>query len=186
MTLQSFFERSYAFQVQVLLGITAGCVLVHAVVTFARGVTGEARERLAFVPRVTLWIAGLVLVPLAGTAFYGTFTTGHLRGFLLLVHVGLGGAFTVLLAVAALAVGAGARAGDRTRRPMSSLALASFWLSVLAGFLTAGSMLVSTLPWLGTDELRAALDLHRYAGLCLVCAGVLFGYSMWLQRVRRS
>lgn len=60
----------------------------------------------------------------------------------------------------------------------------TFWLIIVAGLVTAGSMLINMLPLLGTDDLNDMINVHRYAGLVLVVATILHFYGVWLTKLR--
>jgi len=50
----------------------------------------------------------------------------------------------------------------------SPVANAAFWTMLTAGFVSAGTMLLSMLPLFGTETLHLLLDIHRFAGLVAV------------------
>jgi len=58
-----------------------------------------------------------------------------------------------------------------------------YWLILLTGVVTAGSMLLGMLPLFGTEDLEQLLDVHRYSGLALTGVLVVHLYRVLLERI---
>ena len=80
--------------------------------------------------------------------------------------------------------GTGDQAPARLRKfaPLTKLC---FWLILISGVATAGTMLLSMLPIMGTDEMKQMLDVHRYSGLVLVIATAVHFYTVILGKLGR-
>ena len=138
-----------------------------------------------------VYVATIVAVAdLAVTSFYAVLSEGVLHGWLLLGHMVGSGAFVALLVLVALTWANSSRFGrqlendgDGAAIRFTGLAKVSFWLFLLAGLATMGSMLASMLPLFGSDGLHELLDLHRYAGLAAVIAFAVHVYSVVLGKL---
>jgi hypothetical protein len=172
--------RAYPDVAAIGLGATTMVVVVHAAVTRARGRAQDATPRVGPVGRFA-WLATLAgVLVLGGTALISVWLDGGMHGWALLAHAAIGGALTAVLAVFALTW---ARPNRRRTRPrFGALTRVSFWLLLLFGVTTAGSMLASTYPLFGTVGLERLLDVHRFAGLGLVVATALHGYLVFSTR----
>ena len=141
----------------------------------------------------TLWdkliylvLLGTVL-GLASTAFYPVLAGNALANWLLLAHMSSAGTFVTILPLIALTWAMSCRFG----RPDSSaaserfswLGKLSFWLILVGGIVTAGTMFLSMIPILDTDGLHQMLDIHRYSGLLVVVAVIVHLYSVLLGRL---
>jgi hypothetical protein len=60
----------------------------------------------------------------------------------------------------------------------------SFWLVILAGFLTLVSALFGMLSWFGSDAQNTLFQVHRYSALALVICAIFNGYRVFLGRPR--
>ena len=104
----------------------------------------------------------LVALVLALTGFGGMLLAEEgLHGYLLLAHVGLGGAFLVLLALFA-GVGAG--------RPTARF---EFWAFLVLGSGAGLTVLVSMFPHFGTDGQTLLQTLHWWSALGAMVAGLV-------------
>ncbi len=70
-------------------------------------------------------------------------------------------------------------------RKFAPLTKLCFWLILISGVATAGTMLLSMLPIMGTDEMKQMLDVHRYSGLVLVIATAVHFYTVILGKLGR-
>ena len=121
-------------------------------------------------PRAFVTFAALAVTGLGPSLVAGV----RLTGWLLMAHVGSGGAFLFFLLLAALlwadeclcAVGAAAgRFSD---------AMKFTFLAMLAlGVATALTMMVSMLPIFSPEGLEVLRDIHRYGALAYVAVAVL-------------
>jgi len=183
-------SESYPAWIVIGLLVTLVAIAIHAsaLKTLAKPPTVSRRLRwFEWMPYVAFLLTILVL---AGTSFYGVLVEGAMHGWGLLMHLTGAGAFVfLLLAVAAVwapqsqTVEGESLAESGEASPSWWLSMVSFWLLMLASIATAATMLVGMLPVLSTSGLLTAIDVHRYAGLCVVIAASLHGYSL-LVRVR--
>jgi hypothetical protein len=128
---------------------------------------------------------GLVAV-LALTAFGSLLRFGHVGGYPLLYHVTAAGGFVFLMvAIAFLYLPTAADELDEHDQPVAQWWAPrwSAWALIATSIATAGTMLLSMLPWLDTQGLRDMSLLHRYAGLGVVIAAILHAYSLFCVRI---
>lgn len=178
-------SESYPAWIVIGLLVTLATVAIHAsaLKSMAKPPTRARRLRwFEWMPYVAFLLSILVL---AGTSFYGVLFEGAMHGWGLLIHLTGAGAFVfLLLAVAAIwapqsqPVDGDSLTSTAEASPSWWLSVVSFWLLMLAAIATAGTMLAGMLPVLSTSDLLKAIDVHRYAGLCVVIAAVLHGYSL--------
>jgi len=122
-----------------------------------------------------------IIAVLAFTAFGSLLQFGHLGGYPLLYHVTAAGVFVFLMVVIAfLYLPTAADELDEHQKlvPQWWAPRWSAWALIATSIATAGTMLLSMLPWLDTQGLRDMALLHRYAGLGVVIAAILHAYSM--------
>ena len=146
------------------------------------------------VGEAALHLGVLAIAELAFTSFYAVFGPGVLGGWWLLAHMCGAGTFLGILPLLALTwarpcgfaccCSSGTEATQSERFP--GLAKACFWLIVFGGILVSGTMLLSMMPWFGTDGLINLARLHGYAGLLIVVATIIHSYSVCLSRSRLS
>ena len=188
--------------------IALGVVLVlHLIIALAT--RGKAKSLGGRRPRWSMWerlvylaVMGSVVL-LGATAFYSVLTVGAMHRWALFLHLMGAGAFVVVLALVALTwclpslftPGPAARAsqgkpkadGDPPQLPspvkFSTLTKCSFWIMLIAGVVTAGTMLLSMLPMFDTHAMHQMLDAHRYSGLLLFVAAMVHLYSVILGRM---
>ncbi|MEO8272173.1 MAG: hypothetical protein ABI557_20855, partial [Aureliella sp.] len=133
------------------------------------------------------YVAYLVLIAvLAATAFGSLLTSGHVSGYALLLHVAASGGFVFLMvAIAFLYLPAGAYEEDELNGRQGSWWATrwSAWALVVSSLVAAGTMLVSMLPLLDTEELLQMATLHRYAGLAVVVSAIFHLYSLTCVRL---
>jgi hypothetical protein len=191
--------------------IAAGAVIVlHLLIALLRGATG-VRPKWNWLSRLIYLGFFASVAVLAGTSFYAVIAHGAMHGWFLLLHLFGAGAFVVLLPLIALQWSfacrffqkkpqspvpadpalppALARKVNPPRTPpqrFSWLGKLAFWLILISGVATAGSMLLSMLPLLGTDDMLAAINVHRYAGLVCVVALMVHFYTVLLGKMGRG
>lgn len=177
----------------IALGILIAVVVVivlHFIVALTRRGRGGTRSRgLGLFGGLVYLVLILSTAALAITSLYTVFTEGHMRGWFLWVHLAAAGAFTVSLVLAALLWAAACDmcgpvgTGDDPRNApprFGSLTRISFWVLIVAGSVSLGSMLLGMLTLFGTREIETLIDIHRYSGLAAVAAAVLHLYSVTL------
>ena len=193
---------------------TAGLLALHLIVSLSRG-KGAPRPRWWLIGRlVYLGLVAAVAI-LGTTAFYSVLAHGAMHGWALLLHLVGAGAFVVTFALVAIAWAPWNHCRPRSAQGACDLTVAgassatvspaatdakpqaakpqkfapltklSFWLMLVSGVATAGTMLISMLPLLGTDEMSQMIDVHRYAGLVLVIATVVHFYTIVLGKLGR-
>ena len=94
-----------------------------------------------------------------------------LSGYLLIIHVSLGGAF-----VAALAVFAVTWASEHWDLPGRWVRKTVFWLMVIAAIPLTLAVLLNMFPLFGTEWQGYVVEIHRYSGLTCTICGVIWGY----------
>lgn len=140
-----------------------------------------------------VYLATLASVAVLGvTSLVAVIRFGILGGWWLFAHMFGAGAFTFVLPLLALTWCEAHRcacpwraAGDEAPQParFSCLAKTMFWLLLVAGLVTIGTMVLSMLPLFGTAGLELLLDIHRYAGLAVIAALILHLYATLLPRL---
>ncbi len=183
--------------------IALGIVLVlHLLVVLAT--RGKAKLAGGRRPRWSMWerlvylaVMGSVVL-LGATAFYSVLTVGAMHRWALFLHLMGAGGFVVVLALVAMtwcmpSLFTPSRASrdksqgddDATPSPakFSTLTKCSFWIMLIAGVVTAGTMLLSMLPLFDTHAMHQMLDAHRYSGLLLFVAAMVHLYSVILGRM---
>jgi hypothetical protein len=161
-----FLERlssDYARAVVVALAVAGVLLVLRLAVALRkrREPPRAARTRWELVATALLAALMLCVAVLAGTGFWGVLAQGALHHWGLMAHTFAGGTFAALLAVFALV-------GARRARGAAAGVRIAFWLTLATGTVAAGSVLVSTLPVFGTEDLERLLVVHRWSGLALV------------------
>jgi hypothetical protein len=180
------------------LGGTAIVLALHLVFSLARGKC-DRRPRWALLTKLIYLSTFASVLVLGVTSFYSVIDHGAMHGWFLLIHVASAGGFVVCLMLIALiwalpsrpCAGSNVRADDPLHETKSAARFGSitklcFWLILISGVVTAGSMLLSMLPLMGTESLLQMITLHRYAGLVLVVSMLIHGYSVMLGRLGRG
>lgn len=107
-----------------------------------------------------------------------------LGGYLLMIHVTLGGVFAGCLAAMTLTWAAANRfAPDAPRFDLSEKFF--FWLIALLGLIAVMTMMLSMIPLFGSDGLNLLNELHRYTALAMVVATIIHLYQTTLLKPRR-
>ena len=174
-----------------LLIATALIVGLYVVLTIARARRVEPKSKWSpwewAVYAVTLVSVGI----LAATSFGAVLSVGVLSGWALLAHMVGAGMFVFVLPVLAITWCEPSRFDLRRygqRGPTGPerfywFPKLTFWLLLSAGWVVAMTMLVSMIPWMGTDELESMLEVHRWSGLVVVAAAALHISAMVMQRI---
>jgi len=171
--------------VAVLAG-TVGFSVLHFLASGRKqrsaGPTGGQGElkRLGLIERAAYVFMALTLMALTCTGMtQNILTGGKLTGWLLMAHVGSGGAFMFFLFLTAL-LGAGSASGADAK--FVACQRFTFWSALALGAATALTMMVSMLPIFGPHGLEVLRDVHRYCGLALVGIGYWHLYMTFIVR----
>lgn len=117
-----------------------------------------------------LLFLGLICTGLVPLVFLG----GKLSGFVLLAHVGLGGAFALCLALlAVMRIETHGFDGSLANDGSGVAHKIAFWIVVFCGLCLILSAALPMLP-LGTDQQRLALLVHRYSAFSALASGGLY------------
>ena len=175
----------------------AGVVLIvaHAVASPFFGEAGPRKSWRWWESLVYLGVVAII-VWLGVTSFVGMFRLGAVGGWWLFAHMGGSGALVAALPLLALmwadanrfcVAGAGEGEAAAPAQQFLGLAKVAFWTILVSGLVVIGTMIVSMLPWLGSQGQHWMLDVHRYAGLvCVVAAGIhLYAVLYFAARRRR-
>ena len=174
---------------------TAVVLVLHFLIALSRG-KGERRPRWAMLTKLIYLGTVVTVLILAVTSFYSVLDHGAMHGWFLLLHAGSAGGFVVCLMLIAIiwAMPSQFRLGGRPDSPteqsqparFAPMTKLAFWLMLISGVVTAGTMLISMLPLLGTEQLLQMINLHRYAGLLLVVSTLVHVYNVLLGRLGRG
>ena len=199
----------YSKAIVAALIATGALLLLHLLVSLAKG-HRPVRPRWHIITKL-IYIGAIVAVLILGvTSFYAVLSHGAMHGWFLFLHLIGAGAFVVFLLLVAvmwavpskLCTGscatspvadddaqAQAQAQAQAHAPTASrfhcLTKLAFWLLLISGVVTAGTMLLSMLPVLGTQQMNQMITIHRYAGLVLVIATIVHLYTVVLSKLRR-
>lgn len=154
-----------------------------------RARSGE-REKIIPPVRYLLWdrfMYGLVLVCGGGLAVTGLLLAGFLGhsmdGFNLMLHVGLGGLFTICLVAWVIWWAERGRGTPVSGSVATALRLLFWWLAV-TGLGAGATALLAMTPLCGTDGQLMLYELHRYSGL-LWFVGIVWHVSLTASARRR-
>ena len=187
-----------AFQILSITAIAATivCIAIHFACCGrkrrAAGPSGGAADmqRLGGLTRLAVIgtaVTGLVLAVtgLAPTVVFGE----RLEGYMLMCHVGCGGAFAVLLALTAALLADDCRfrshdakccTGEGGGRPSGKFDAGqktAFWLLLALGLVAVLTMVLSMLPIFGPDGLELMRDIHRCCGLLMLLVALVHCYQ---------
>ncbi len=183
---------------------TAVLLLIHLLISLAKG-HRPARPRWRLITKLIYIGAVTSVVILGATSFISVLRHGAMHGWFLFAHLFGAGAFVVFLMLIAVMWAVPSKlCGDTCPAMKHDPATAvtvdddgpqaprfhcitklAFWLILLSGVVTAGTMLLSMLPLLGTQEMNQMITVHRYAGLVLVVATIVHLYTVALAKMRR-
>ncbi|MGI9470595.1 MAG: hypothetical protein ACR2NZ_03615 [Rubripirellula sp.] len=126
--------------------------------------------------RICLLALVLIIALLTATAL-PALREGPLGGTALLLHMMASGALVFALPLFALLYLSRNLRSDRS----GGMQRLGFWLLILSGIITIGSIFLCMLPIPSTDEMHELIRVHRYAGFAMVPAVVLLaiGTSRW-------
>ena len=182
---------------------TAAVLLLHLLISLSRG-HRPARPRWHLLTKL-IYIGAITAVLILGvTSFYSVLSHGAMHGWFLILHLYGAGAFVVFLMLIAIMWAVPSKLSGATGTTSTDLHTAvtidhdgpgvprfhcltklAFWLILVSGVVTAGSMLINMLPILGTQDLNQMMNVHRYAGLVLVIATIVHLYTVVLAKMKR-
>jgi hypothetical protein len=174
----------------VVLIATAGLLAAHLLLIAPIRGRGISERRLGVIGGFVYLLFLLSVAVLAGTSLYSTIPSGHMRGWLLWGHLVAAGAFIVLLPIAGLLWAESCRFGGSgtpvggTAPRFAWLTRVSFWVLLVAGLISLGTMMASMLKLFDTGTIRTLIAIHRYSGVAVVAGVLLHSYSVCLARSR--
>ena len=132
-------------------------------------------------------LAGLVLaltfVLLVLTGFLRDLVGIRLADWLLLIHVGTGAAFAVVLAALVVFRADACRLGPSAGpQRFSDAQKVCFWLIAFSGLCLILTVAVAMLPVLGTWWQDFIVDVHRYVALAALLVGMVYAYLAFVRR----
>ncbi|HBE71261.1 MAG TPA: hypothetical protein DDW52_24200 [Planctomycetaceae bacterium] len=131
--------------------------------------------------KISYLVFTIVVLVLAVSSFGAIVTEGHMLGYALLAHMAGAGAFVfLLLAIAYFYLPRGTDIPSDNRWWVARW---SAWGLVVAGIVTAGTMFLSMLPVLGTQDMLAAIAVHRFSGLLVVVCMVFHFFALCCVRL---
>ena len=191
---------TYDRAVIVFLVATLVVLVLHCLVAVASGNASSPRPQWSRFARGVYTVTVMTVITLGATSFYGILTVGVMQGWLLLIHVLTAGVFVVVLLLMAIMWVRACRFGtpgstratdpiakesqhvDHAKAHFSSLTKLTFWLLLVSGVVTAGTMLLSMSPYMDTDAMHWLVNVHRYSGLLLVVTTLVHLYLVVLGR----
>ncbi len=189
-------QAAEVFRTALPIALVAGIaiILLHLIVSlFRRKATGPRRPWRWW--EALIYLGAVAVIGYLGfTSFVAVYRFGGIGGWWLLAHMVGAGAMLVMLPVLAVMWADANRfqfaSDDQADSPAQFLGLTkvAYWTILLSGLIVSGTMVVSMLPWLGTEGQELLLNVHRYAGLvCVVAAGVhLYGVLAGMLRSRTA
>jgi hypothetical protein len=195
--------------VRIGLIAAASTIIVHLLLNVFFGSAKLRRPRWALLTKLIYLGTVFSVGVLAVTSFYSVLSHGAMHGWFLLLHVMAAGMFVGVLMCMAIMWAAACRFGNTQNATSQSTSTSlnskagevdyeslpgerftgltkfAFWLILISGIVTAGTMLLSMLPLFGTDEMQDLITAHRYAGLLLVIATMFHAYLAIMARFRR-
>lgn len=142
-------------------------------------------KRFGLIERASYVFLTLTLLALAFTGMAPALVAGaNLEGWMLMAHVGVGGAFMFLLLLTAL-LGTSSAAGSEAK--LAPEQRCTFWTAMGLGVATTVTMMLSMVPLFGTHGMEVLREVHRYCGLAMVAVGYWHVYlSLVVRRGRIS
>jgi cytochrome b subunit of formate dehydrogenase len=206
MTSDGVFQILSIVVLLIVLGGMAAHFLVAGRKRRAASPAGGAADlrRYGRLERLACVVAVLCFVALAVSGFIpGLILGARLEGWLLMLHVMAGGAFSVCLGALAVLWADDCRfePHDETwcrtccragEKPIEAARFdagqkAAFWAGLALGASTILTMMVSMLPWFGPEGLDVLRDVHRYCALAFLAVALLHCYrTMTVRRGRWS
>lgn len=188
---------TYSKVVIIALIATAIVLVVHLLVSLGRG-SRTMRPRWGLLTRLIYFGAVITVFALGVTSLYSVLAHGAMHGWFLFVHLFAAGGFVVFFLLLAVMWAMPSRFfivepigqdDGRDEPPPAArfhhITRLAFWIILVSGVITAGTMLISMLPVLGTQAMSQMITVHRYAGLVLVVATIIHLYTVLLARMGR-
>lgn len=134
-------------------------------------------------------VAGVGFLLQVITGFGPELVSGEVAGWPLFVHMLGAPVFIVGLALVAIVRAERCRFGSTEtpvhRAPGTAQKLV-FWIGLVLGLVTVGSMLAAMLPVFGYAKQQALIDIHRISALLLVITVVVYAFvSLATRRAKR-
>ena len=161
------------------LAITVLGIIVHALIRPGTGPRQGARAAMPcpfarFVRAAATAVVMVCVLGLAVTGFYPRLVDdAAVSGYLLMVHVTLGGVF-----LAALAAWGVAWAWDHWDPPGQWGRKVAFWLMLVTGLSAGAAIVLNMIPLFGTAWQGLLLEVHRTSALACLIGAIGWGYWM--------
>jgi hypothetical protein len=120
------------------------------------------------------------------TSFGSILRHGGMHGWMHVMHMTVAGLFAVTLTGLALLWAEQSSFERGGSRRFYFGEKASFWLTIMAGFVTLVSALFGMLSWFGSDSQNLLFTIHRYSAVMLVIFVVFNGYRVLVGRPGRK
>lgn len=134
-----------------------------------------------------IYVLFLLAVGIQAISSFGSILAhGRMSGWWHVLHMSVAGLFAVTLTALAVLWAEQSSFETSPSRRFYLGEKASFWLVILAGFLTLVSALFGMLSWFGTDAQNTLFEIHRYSALALVICTIFNGYRVLLGRPRTT
>lgn len=164
------------------VGIILALVLLLSTLAIYATKRGVRRSRKSSLLSKLVYAVYIALIAILGATSFGSLVqTGHLGGYALQAHVAAAGAFVFLLALVAFVWLPNSFAEELRGGRFVTGWWAwrwSTWALILFSLGATGTMLVSMLPVLATDEMLTMARIHRYAGLAVVAFAIINLYTI--------
>jgi hypothetical protein len=170
----------------VVLIVSTVLILLHFALSRRGSSVAQPRSRWNLWEKLIYLVTLGSVALLAVTSFGSMLRFGVLEGWALFAHMFGAGALVGILPLVAMTWSNANRFGQqsvRNRPPRFFwFSKAMFWILLAGGFVVTVTMLLSMLPFYGTDGLHVLLDIHRYSGLIVVVALLFHFYSVVQRR----
>jgi len=167
------------FRIALIVAILLG--VVFAVLgRFRTTPAGQAvYSRFPRIDKLVAVLLALSFVAMVITGFYDLALRDHvMTSYVLLLHVGIGGAFAVLLAAFAFLRAEGNAPLDARPATAPPLQKVWFWLFVVCGLVLMMTAAFAMIPWLGTPGQGAVVVIHKWASIVSIVAGIAYFGSL--------
>jgi hypothetical protein len=132
-----------------------------------------------------IYVLFLIAVAIQAISSFGSILAhGRMSGWWHVLHMSVAGLFAVTLTALAVLWAEQSSFETAAARRFYTGEKASFWLTILAGFLTLVSALLGMMAWFGSDSQNTLFQVHRYSALALVICAIFNGYRVLVGRPR--